>query len=120
MKEELTIPELCGTAYDKYESFKVCITELDSKLLSSIQQLTELDDSRRTQSFELKQLEQRFDTQIQEGLATAKKTAAALVFQKEIQERIIGQSQILQDTVKQVEQLKDLESILKRAREDII
>ena len=35
MKAELIIPDLCGTVYDKYDTFKECMFSLDSRLIGN-------------------------------------------------------------------------------------
>ena len=39
IKKELAIPDICGTVYDKYDTFQECIRALDSKLVGNGQQL---------------------------------------------------------------------------------
>ena len=94
--------------------------EFEYQIKASHKHLTELEEVKKSHSYDINQLESKFDVQITDYLNLAKSTVTALSINQEFQERLKGQSFILQETVKQMKHIMSLETSLKRAKEDII
>ena len=90
IKEELSIPDVCGTPYDKYDTFKDCIQSFDSKLTGNGQQLFQLESFRKAISQEIKDLEKELKDFVHEATVAAKKNQIAILLQKEFQEKLHG------------------------------
>ena len=51
---------------------------------------------------------------------TAKKNQIAILLQKQFQEKLLGQGTMMKDTAKKVEKIEDIESLLRRLKDDIV